>query len=66
MTTPRQALINLAHALVDDILAMSDEDILEEFREDGGDPEQHAAAMRALVEQAVGPPVGQGAKGEQT
>lgn len=49
----RKALDNLADALVEDILNASDEEILEEFREDHGDPERHAAEMRALFERAV-------------
>lgn len=49
----REALDRLADALVDDILNASDEEILEEFREDGGDPEQHAAEMLALFEKSV-------------
>jgi hypothetical protein len=49
----RKALDRLNHALVDDILAASDEDILAEAREDGTDPEAVAAAMRALFEQTV-------------
>ena len=47
------ALDRLADALVDDVLATSDAEILAEFRADGGDPEQHAAEMRALFERSV-------------
>lgn len=43
----------LADSLAEDILNMSDEDILAEFREDGGDPEQHAASMRAMFENSL-------------
>jgi|SRR5581483_11298363 len=49
----REGLDRLADALIDDILNASDEEILEEFREDGGDPEQHAAEMLALFEKSV-------------
>lgn len=49
----REGLDRLADALIDDILNASDEEILEEFREDGGDPEQHAAEMLALFERSV-------------
>ncbi len=49
----RAALDRLADALVDDILSTSDDDILAEFRESHGDPEQHAAEMRALFDKAV-------------
>jgi hypothetical protein len=47
------ALDRLAAALVDDVLATSDAEILAEFRADGGDPEQHAAEMRALFERSL-------------
>lgn len=49
----RVALDRLADALIEDILNASDEEILEEFREDGGDPEQHAKETQALIEKAV-------------
>lgn len=45
------ALDRLTDALVADTLAAPDADILAEFREDGGDPEQYAAQMRARFEQ---------------
>lgn len=48
--TERAALDRLADALVEDILNASDEDILAEFAEDGGDAKQHTATMRALFE----------------
>lgn len=51
--TARQQLDNLAAALVDDVLALTDEEVLAEFIEDGGDPEQLVVEMRALFEQAV-------------
>ena len=47
------ALDRLAAALVDDVLTTSDAEILAEFRADGGDPDQHAAEMRALFERSV-------------
>lgn len=47
------AFDRLAAALVDDVLATSDAEILTEFREDGGDPDQHATEMRALFERSV-------------
>lgn len=47
------ALDRLAAALVDDVLSISDADILAEFKADGGDPEQHASEMRALFERSV-------------
>lgn len=49
----RAALERLTDSLVDDILDASDADILEEFRELGGDPEANAAAMAGVFRQAV-------------
>jgi hypothetical protein len=49
----RAALDRLADFLVDDILSVSDEDVLAEFREMHGDPDQNAAEMRALFERSV-------------
>jgi hypothetical protein len=46
----REALDRLGDALVEDILAASDEEILAETKQDGEDPESVAAAMRALFE----------------
>ncbi len=51
--TARAALDRLADALVEDILNASDEDILAEFRESGGDPERNASDMRALFEKGL-------------
>lgn len=52
-TTARAALDRLSDALVEDILDTSDEDILAEIRETGGDPERDAADMRALFERSL-------------
>lgn len=49
----RVALNRLADVFVDDILCASDEDILAEFSEACGDPNQNAAEMRALFEKSV-------------
>lgn len=49
----RVALDRLADVFVDDILSASDEDILAEFSEACGDPNQNAAQMRALFEKSV-------------
>jgi hypothetical protein len=49
----RAALDRLADFLVDDILNVSDEDVLAEFRETHGDPDDNAAEMRALFENGV-------------
>ncbi len=42
-----EGLDRLTAALVEDILETPDEEILAEMREDGIDPEQNAAEMRA-------------------
>ena len=47
------ALNRLADALVDDVLAASDQEILTEFSEAQGDPAKNAADMRALFERTV-------------
>lgn len=49
----REALDLLSDALVDDILNTSDEEILAEFQETDGNPDAHAARMRALFEQTI-------------
>ena len=49
----RAALDRLADFFVDDILSTSDEDILAEFEEAHGDPDQNAADMRALFERSL-------------
>jgi hypothetical protein len=49
----REALDRLGDALVEDILAASDEAILAETKQDGEDPEAVADAMRALFEKVV-------------
>lgn len=51
--TVRAALDRLVDALVEDILSASDEDILAELRETEGDPERHAADMRARFEKSL-------------
>jgi hypothetical protein len=43
----------LANLLVDDILGASDDEILAEFRADGGDPERYVVEMRARFEKSV-------------
>lgn len=49
----RQQLDNLADALVDDIMALSDEEILAEAKEDGMDTEQNAKDMQAIFDRAI-------------
>jgi hypothetical protein len=51
--TARQQLDNLADALIDDIMAMSDEEIRAEAIEDGIDIEQNAKDMQMLFEKAI-------------
>lgn len=53
MTTARKALDNLAEFLIEDIMSMSDEEILAECREDGDDIEEIAARMRTIFDSAV-------------
>lgn len=57
-TCPRRynssiALQRITDALCEDILTMSDEEVLQELRDQGLDPDEEAAKMRALFEQAV-------------
>jgi hypothetical protein len=49
----REALQRLDKALIEDILTMSDDEILAEVREAGDDPEAVAAEARALFEKTV-------------
>ena len=51
--TDRAALLRLADAFVEDILAASDEEILAEAREDRADPAATAARGRALFDTAM-------------
>ena len=48
-----QPIDRLANLLVEDILDASDEEILAEVREAGGDPDRDAVAMRALFERSI-------------
>jgi hypothetical protein len=49
----REALIRLADALVEDMLATSDQEIVAEFIETQGEPSKNTEAMRALFEKSV-------------
>jgi hypothetical protein len=49
----QKAIRALRQVMVDDILEASDEDILAQFAEDIGSPEENAAHMRALFEKTV-------------
>jgi hypothetical protein len=49
----RKAIARLADALVEDVLAASDQEIVAEFVEMQGDPAKNAEAMRALFEKSV-------------
>ncbi len=47
-----QALASLADAMVEDILATSDEEILAEMREDGLNPQKVAEDIKRLISKA--------------
>ena len=47
------ALDSLTDAMVDDILSMSDQEILDEAAEDGLDPKKEAEKMRKLLERVA-------------
>ena len=49
----RIRLNRLSDSIAEDILNMSDEEILVEFMEDGGDPKRNASEMRALFEKTL-------------
>lgn len=49
----RNALHGLRQAMADDIMETSDEDILTQFAEDVGSPEENAVRMGALFEKSV-------------
>jgi hypothetical protein len=50
--SPRQQLDNLADALVEDILAMPDDELMAEFIEDGGNVDELVARGRTMFERA--------------
>jgi hypothetical protein len=49
----QKALHGLRQAMAEDIAEASDEEILTQFAEDFGSPEENAARMRALFEKSV-------------
>ena len=49
----RKGLRRLADALVQEVLDSSDEEMLAEFQEEGGEAEHNAAEMRALLERSL-------------
>lgn len=51
--TARSALDRLEDALVEDILNASEEAILAEIREDGGDPDAIATEVQAIFAEAL-------------
>jgi hypothetical protein len=53
MITPARQLENLEDAMIEDILALSDEEILAEVIENGEDPAEIAARMRRIFEAAL-------------
>lgn len=50
MSEPRRAMQNLAEFLVEDILSLTDEEVIAEIIEDGGDPDKIATDMRLMFE----------------
>jgi len=52
--TPRQQLDNIEAALVEDILALSDEELLAELKESGEDPEEYARMATEIIAQETG------------
>lgn len=53
MTKPsdnKPDLFQFTDALVDDLMSISDEELLKELREDGGDPDALAIGLRASIE----------------
>lgn len=46
-------LFQFADALVDDLMTMSDEELLKEVRADGGDPDTIATKLRAQIEARI-------------
>lgn len=51
--TASQKLSNLADAMIEDIMSLSDEEVVAEICEDGGDPKEVAERMRCLVDEAI-------------
>jgi hypothetical protein len=51
--TPKHTLLPLADALIEDWMTRSDEEVFAEFRDDGLDPEDVAAQLRAHIESLV-------------
>lgn len=49
----RKSLMSLADALFEDLMNASDDEILSDFREAGGDPVAHGEKMRALFEKTT-------------
>jgi hypothetical protein len=51
--TDAQKLANLADALVEDIMSMSDKEIRQEIIEAGEDPDKIVARVQEIIEQAI-------------
>lgn len=51
----RLALERLAAAIIDDIMSMTDEELLAEVEEDGEDPQEIARITRSLLYRTSGP-----------
>lgn len=51
--TASQKLSNLADAIVEDIMSLSDEEVLAEICDDGENPKEVVQDMRCLVDEAI-------------
>jgi len=56
MTTPKEQLMNLANAIVEDIMSLNDEEVMAEAMEDLGSPdavEAETKRLKAMIERLV-------------
>jgi hypothetical protein len=53
ITPAQRQLENLKDAMIEDILSLTDEEVIAELIEDGKDPAEVAARMRRLIEAAL-------------
>ena len=51
--TAKQKLRNLETALVDDIMEMSEEELVAELKEDGLDPDEMVARVKEIFRKAI-------------
>ncbi len=52
-TNPKGAVKNLADTCVQEILEMSEDEILREYEEDNLDPEEEAERIREVINEAI-------------